>query len=147
MAAANAKGRSRSTRKIMAVVVDTDVISFIYKGDTRGALYEPHLNGQFMFVSFMTLAELHRWSYKLNWGAKRKIQLSAFLRRYSVQHSTPELCRLWAQITDEGRRKGKAIAVADAWIAATALYFDIPLVTHNGADFQSIGGLRVISEQ
>jgi predicted nucleic acid-binding protein len=44
----------------MAVVVDTDVISFLYKGDTRGALYKPHLDGQFMFISFMTLAELRR---------------------------------------------------------------------------------------
>jgi predicted nucleic acid-binding protein len=131
----------------MAVVVDTDVISFLYKGDTRGALYKPHLDGQFMFISFMTLAELRRWSYGLNWGAAKKAHFDVYLRRYSVQHSTPELCRIWAQVTDEGRRKGKAIAVGDAWIAATALYLKIELVTHNRTDFQSVSGLHVISEQ
>ena len=95
----------------------------------------------------MTLAELRRWSYGLNWGARKNTHFKTYLRRYSVQHSTPELCRLWAQITDDGRRKGKAVALADAWIAATALYFDIPLVTHNRADFQFVDGLQIITEQ
>lgn len=29
----------------MALVVDTDVVSFIFKRDTRAALYAPHLSG------------------------------------------------------------------------------------------------------
>lgn len=27
------------------VVVDTNIVSYLYKQDTRGALYEPHLLG------------------------------------------------------------------------------------------------------
>ena len=41
-----------------AVLVDTDVVSYIFKRDTRGALYDPHLDGRSQFISFMTLAEL-----------------------------------------------------------------------------------------
>ena len=40
------------------VLVDTDVVSYIFKLDTRGAQYEPHLDGRSQFVSFMTIAEL-----------------------------------------------------------------------------------------
>jgi hypothetical protein len=36
----------------MAVVVDTNIVSFIYKEDTRAALYEPHLLNVPKFISF-----------------------------------------------------------------------------------------------
>jgi predicted nucleic acid-binding protein len=42
------------------VVVDTDVLSFLYKRDTRARLYEPHLNDPPFIISFMSLAELRR---------------------------------------------------------------------------------------
>jgi predicted nucleic acid-binding protein len=130
----------------MAIVVDTNVVSFVFKKDTRNALYQPHLDGEFMILSFMTLAELHLWSLASNWGAKRKADFEKHLRRYSIQHSTPELCQIWAEITDGGRRIGKSIAVADARIAATALLFDVPLVTHNAADFKAVQNLKIITE-
>lgn len=37
-------------------------------------------------------------------------------------------------------------AAGDAWIAATALLLDVPLITHNGAHFTGIDGLTIISE-
>lgn len=131
----------------MAVVIDTDVASFFFKEDTRSALYEPHLAGQFLFLSFMTLAELRRWALKYNWGAQKKTRFEKYLRRYSIKHSTPELCLLWAEVMDAGRLAGKTIAVPDAWIAATALYFDVPLITHNADDFRHVAGLNVIGER
>ena len=42
--------------------------------------------------------------------------------------------------------KGHPINAGDAWIAATALRHDLPLVTHNRSDFEHIPGLAVISE-
>jgi predicted nucleic acid-binding protein len=60
----------------MAVVVDTDVVSFLFKEDTRTPLYTSHL----------------------------------------------------------------------VWVAALALYFDIPLVTNNRRHFQNVKNLKIISE-
>jgi len=45
---------------IPTVVVDTDVVSFLYKRDTRALLYTPYLDGKLTLISFMTIAELHR---------------------------------------------------------------------------------------
>jgi hypothetical protein len=42
----------------MAVVVDTDAVSFLYKRDTRAELYRPHLTSPPFLLSMMTLAEL-----------------------------------------------------------------------------------------
>ena len=130
----------------MAAVVDTDVFSFVFKKDTRKSLYEPHLAGQFLFLSFITLGELHQWDLSGGWGDRRRMQLAQLLRRYSIQHSTPAICELWAEVTDEGRRQGKPVAVGDAWIAATALFLNLPLISHNASDFKGISGLTLITE-
>jgi len=39
------------------------------------------------------------------------------------------------------------VSVGDAWIAATALAYSIPLVTHNYSDFKNISGLQIITEK
>ncbi len=56
------------------------------------------------------------------------------------------ICQKWAEVSDGARRRGSPVGVADAWIAATALLHEMPLVTHNREHFSSIEGLKVVSE-
>ena len=130
----------------MPVVIDTDVISFLYKRDTRARLYEPHLNDPPFILSFMSLAELRRWTLERNWGEERRQQLEEYLTRYLVLHSDDLMCDRWAYAMNSARMQGQPIGPADAWIAATALLLDVPLITHNGAHYRGVEGLRVISE-
>jgi tRNA(fMet)-specific endonuclease VapC len=130
----------------VAVVVDTDVVSYVFKEDTRGVLYRPHLADQIAIISFITLAELERWPLIANWGARRQQQLKKHLRRYAVQHSSAKLCRSWAEVMYDARRSGQTISANDAWIAATALQLGVPLVTHNRSDFAGVAGLTIICE-
>jgi hypothetical protein len=68
----------------VAVVVDTDVVSFLYKQDDRAAFYLPYLSNQLPIISFMTLAELERWTLAGNWGERKRQHLMKYLRRYTV---------------------------------------------------------------
>jgi tRNA(fMet)-specific endonuclease VapC len=43
------------------VVVDTDVVSFLFKSDSRSHVYLPHLEDRRWLISFMTQAELEQW--------------------------------------------------------------------------------------
>ena len=52
------------------VVVDTDVVSFIFKNHPIGALYEADLAGCTLLISFMTLAELDRWAIQSGGGRR-----------------------------------------------------------------------------
>jgi tRNA(fMet)-specific endonuclease VapC len=52
----------------------------------------------------------------------------------------------WAEAMESGRRNGRPISAADAWIAATALHLDVPLITHNRTHFVGIDSLKIISE-
>ena len=72
------------------VLLDTNVVSFLEKSDTRADLYRPHLEGKRHAVCFMT--------------------------------------------------------VADAWIAAAARKYNLPLLTHNRKHFEGIAGLTMLSE-
>ncbi|MEP7339051.1 MAG: PIN domain-containing protein [Acidobacteriota bacterium] len=129
------------------LIVDSNVISYIYKQDTRAALYEPHLVNALAFISFMTLAELERWAIAQNWGTRKHAGLLRLVqKRFAVIESNPALCRQWAQVTEAVKKTGRVIQPSDAWIAATALLYNAPLVTHNKADFVFVPRLSIISE-
>ena len=53
------------------VVLDTDVVSFLFKGDSRAKIYVPRLQNHQWLISFMTEAELEQWALLANWGASR----------------------------------------------------------------------------
>lgn len=129
------------------VVVDTDVVSFLLKDDTRAQIYLPHLRGKTLALSFMTVAELYQWAYIRRWGERRLLRLEEQLGQYVVVPFDNELCKQWAVIAVERQRLGRPISVQDAWVAATAIRYDAPLVTHNQDDFVNITGLKVISEE
>lgn len=128
-----------------AAVVDTDVVSMLFKSDSRALQYEIHLTGCLLGISFMTLAELERWPLERKWGATRKVQLAQYLTRYTVLPVSRDLCKKWAHVTFEAQNKGKPIQTADAWIAASALYYQVPLITHNAADYKMIRGLYILT--
>jgi hypothetical protein len=54
------------------------------------------------------------------------------------------LCTAWAEVTTTARTRGFRIDCADAWIAATALLYGVPLVTHNRNDYRGVQGLDII---
>lgn len=130
----------------LSVIVDSDVISYTFKKDSRHLRYRPHLEDRILVASFMTIAELDYWAESHGWGARKRADLSFFLQPYIVIESDRKLCRMWSTVREQVRRSGRSIQTSDAWIAATALLYSLPLVTHNAADYDGIAGLTVISE-
>lgn len=129
------------------VIVDTDVVSYLFKEHTRGDLYKPHLVDAVASISFMAKAELEQWAIVGNWGMRKHGELLQFISdNFIVIESTAPLCRHWAQVKSAGQRSGQNIDTADAWMAATALLYGAPLITHNAADFAHVAGLQVITE-
>ena len=53
------------------LVIDTDVVSFYFKNDSRAKAYVANWQGNTLVISFMTLAELKLWGLVRNWGANR----------------------------------------------------------------------------
>jgi predicted nucleic acid-binding protein len=127
------------------VVVDTDVASFLFKDHSSARLYDLEIQGRIAHISFMTMAELRRWILQAGWGERRSQSLRDNLERFTVVPSSPDLCDKWAEVTVAAQAAGRRIDCADAWIAATALLYDFPLITHNRGDYLGVPGLRIIS--
>src|SRR5215204_4345018 len=97
------------------VVVDTNVVSFFFKGDTRAALYRPHLDGRLQIIAAQTRAELELWTLINNWGRRRQAALYAYLKKFVFSGVDEPICLRWARVQDEARRRGRPISVSDAW--------------------------------
>lgn len=93
----------------------------------------------------MTVAELYQGAFRAKWGQNRFLRLVRILNFYEIIHSSLEMSRCWGEIRVQ--RLERAISAEDAWIAATALAFGVPLVTHNPNDFRNIRGLKIITAE
>ncbi len=129
------------------VVVDTNVVSYIFKRDSRETLYTSHLQGRVAIIAAQTFAELEAWPLKNGWGRHRHEALRAYLETYAFAEVDKAICLQWARVEANARQIGRPITEADAWIAATALAYAVPLVTHNPSDFYNVPGLTVITEK
>ena len=125
------------------VLVDTNVVSYLLKGDSRGDLYRVHLDGKPLYISFVSAAELYRWAVQHNWGTGRIATLREKLAHYVVLPYDDQTAWEWARVMST---KGHPIAPGDAWVAAGAIRHGLPVVTHNRKHFEHVSGLRVISE-
>jgi len=126
------------------VLVDTDVVSFVFKNHPLASRYLPDLMGRTLAISFMTLAELYRWALQSAWGMSRWKQLEAYLDQFVILPYSKRLCSQWAEVMVVAQANGYRIDCADAWIAASALLYQAPLLTHNRNDYLGVPGLKLI---
>ncbi|MCC6667469.1 MAG: PIN domain-containing protein [Polyangiaceae bacterium] len=131
-----------------SVLLDTTVASLIHPrraGSSVRAAYEPHMRGMILAVSFQTVAELWAWAEENRWGTTQRTGLEHFLSRFVVVPYSTELAQTWAKVMTAARRKGRRMEAGDAWIAATAVLYEAPLLTHD-VDFVGldIDGLDVV---
>jgi predicted nucleic acid-binding protein len=81
-----------------AVVVDTDVVSLIFKGDSRAEKYVSALAVPDLLVSFMTEAELERWILQSKWGPERIVRFRTYMRRFASVPSSRDFIVKWAEV-------------------------------------------------
>ena len=128
------------------VLVDTDVLSFLLKNDTRAQFFEHYLLHKSVAISFITVAELYHWAYIRLWGSTRILDMETRIKNYVVLPYDYSLCQQWAKIRAECATNGHPIDDDnDCWIASTALVYDCALATNNRKHFQYIKGLTLIS--
>jgi len=127
------------------ILLDTDVTSYIIKDLPVASVYRPIVLGKRVAVSFMTIAEIHEGIFRSNWGENKKRNLVNSLRQFVVLPFTINVCEIWGRIRAE--RKQQPISVGDAWIAATAIAYELPLLTNNTKHFQDITGLNLLRVQ
>lgn len=104
------------------------------------------MRGQILALSFQSVAELWSWAEENNWGGKQRDGLTIFLQRFLIIPYDPELAKVWAKVNAHCKKIGRRLEAGDAWIAATAAHYKIPLLTHDKDHVGlNVPGLHVIS--
>jgi tRNA(fMet)-specific endonuclease VapC len=127
------------------MLVDTNIVSYLYRRDFRAKDYRQHLAGKPLYVSFMTVGELYKWPYERSWTELQRQKLVAFIQNFHVLPYDDALAWTWAKLVAQTCR-GRPMSFEDSWIAATALRHGLPIVTHNRRHFDQVPGLTIISE-
>lgn len=127
------------------VLLDTNIVSILF--NPKHSLYGKCFNliaGQQCFISFMTRSELLLWPRLNNWGTQRREELVQHIEFCTTLFADEETCRFWVDVVVESRISGRPIATADAWIAATARQWDLPLITTDYRDYEHISGIKLV---
>lgn len=127
----------------MAYLIDTDIIIFALRGDkTVLAKFDENKNIP-ISISMITYAELV-------FGAKRSqnertnmLKVNRIREIYPVEELNIGIMELFADIKANMYSKAMRIEDLDLFIAATAIYNDLTLVTNNTKHFKNIPLLKL----
>lgn len=125
-------------------LVDTDILSFYFKGDTKViARFTAYLK-EFdqINISIITYYEiLGGLSFK---KAEKQIRdFKEFVANNTIIHISEESAKLFSDIYADLRQKGITIGISDILIAGVAIENGLTLVTNNEKHYDSIQGLLV----
>ena len=102
-----------------------------------------------LYISFVTVAEIRFGARLAGWGEHRlralEVRLGAAETVWAGSGLVDEYVALRHACSTQGHPLGQKVHEADRWVAATARWLDVPLVT-NDAVFRDAPGLTVVTE-
>jgi predicted nucleic acid-binding protein len=129
-----------------ALLLDTNVVSILFNKNHRSRdSCLRAVAGHELAISFMSRVELLLWPATNNWGELRRTKLMRHLDLYTTLYPDGITCSIWADIVAHCRSAGRPVQTADAWIAACARQWGLPLVTADVRDFEVIPDLSIVA--
>ncbi len=135
------------------VLLDTDAWSHTFfmrrTVSAQGERWRRLLLGRDVVVAAQTEAELRFGALKAGWQAERVAALEARLAKTPTLPVTADVIRSFAVVRAACVLIGHSLAAkehtGDAWIAATSIAYELPLLSGDGV-FKSVPGLRLLTE-
>jgi predicted nucleic acid-binding protein len=113
------------------------------------ARYRPILEGRPAVVAFVTVAELEYGARLAGWGPGRLRRLKYEIARAEIVWPGPNLIDTYASLRAACVRTGHGLGQkeheADRWVAATAIWLQVPLVAHDRI-FANVKDLELLTK-
>ncbi len=131
----------------MRYLLDTCVLSELVKPRPTAPVVQwiGEQDEQVLFLSVITIGELHKGIAKLAAGPRRD-QLEQWVNLDLADRFDDRILAIdaavaaaWGQLLGDGEVRGLSLPVVDALIAATAVVHGCAVVTRNVADFERTG--------
>lgn len=132
------------------VVLDTNVYGaqFAKRSVATVEQYRPIITGRAVTISFVTVAEVRYGARLARWGERKLLELDIKLAAVDVVWPDEQLTEVYIDLRARCSRAGHGLShkihEADRWIAATAVWLGVPLVTHDRI-FLGVEGLDVLT--
>jgi tRNA(fMet)-specific endonuclease VapC len=129
----------------MEIILDTSFVIAVEreakrrKPDKADAFLEAHASDT-MFITFTVAGELACGA-----SASAHTQWGRLCQPYAVLPWSMEISWEYGEIYRQLSAAGTLIGTNDLWIAATARFHGMPLVTANQAEFSRVAGLEILT--
>jgi hypothetical protein len=120
------------------LAIDTDAFSFIHMKKGRYVEFGELVAGHALAMPFPVVGELKVGAIRGNLGAVRLAALNSTIASCVVIPSDARVVDRWAELRAKLINQLKGEGINDLWVAACCLVHDLPLVTNNLGDYQSI---------
>jgi tRNA(fMet)-specific endonuclease VapC len=126
----------------MSFLVDTDICSAYLKNDRR-VIGRMMLHYGGLSVSVVTAGELLPWGLRAKAPPKRILKVQKFLSGINIIAVDLAVAEKFGEIRALSLDRGQNPGQMDLLNAATALVFNMTMVTHNVADYVIVPGLVI----
>jgi tRNA(fMet)-specific endonuclease VapC len=124
-------------------LIDTDILLFFVQDDLQINSYIPILERNKVALSFMSVASMYRHISISSEESNDNEDINRFLSKFLIITADIEICRLWSNLMTQREATRNKITSHHAWISATAIRHNLPLVTNNISNFEDIPGLEL----
>lgn len=128
------------------VCLDTDVASLIQKR-RQPVWVNGHLAGARIWLTFVTVGELAKWTEIRAWGPSARRRLDQWTAARGILPYDADVARIWGRLAARAQLRGHPRPQNDTWIAACCIWHDVSLLTLNVKDFGDFAehdGLRLL---
>ena len=108
-------------------LLDSNIIIDIFRGDKKTISRVKQIDG--VYVPVIVIGELYYGANKSDQTPKRKSEIEQLEEMVTILNITSSTARIYGEIKDKLRAKGRPIPENDIWIAATSLEHQLTLLT------------------
>ena len=125
-------------------LVDTDILSFYFKGDSKVVdKFNDYLKEfDVINISIITYYEI-LGGLKFKKADRQIKEFEEFVSNNTIIHISEQSAKLSGDIYADLRQKGITIGTSDILIAGIAIENELTLVTNNERHYESIKGLKI----
>ena len=127
----------------MAYLIDTDIVIFGLKGDSRVQNWMVKNQNVPKSISVNTFGELIYGARKSKHPEKNIATTNRIAEIFPIIDIDKGIIEVFGEIKAKLEQKGTRIEDMDLLIAATAIYMDLSLVTNNKSHFSRINDLTI----
>ncbi len=125
-------------------LVDTDILSFYFKGDPKvlGKFNDYLRKFEVINISIITYYEI-LGGLKFKKAEKQIREFEEFANNNSIIHISEESAKVSGGIYADLRLRGITIGTSDVLIAGIAIENELTLITNNEKHYDSVRGLKI----